>query len=405
MKTKAQRDEIIAAYPAENKGNVITAAGISTTAGDFETFLSNNYNAVDCTSAIGTATFASVIGDWTWTPTWRTQDGQPAYGANFAEVWNATGAYTQTIDKANLPAGIYKVTVQGFERRKGNEDSKALYDADYNLVSAFLSANGEQVRFTDWNVVTNAPNNTGQAVTAFNNGEAVNTVYVYLDGNTNLNLMVRKPNYISDCWMIMNNFTLTRYESTMEVEVTAAGYATYASDHALDFTDSGIKAYIAKANGTTGVTFHHVNKVPAGTGVLLYADGGTTENIPIFDGTGADGVTGNVFVPGTGTKVASVDSENDKLHNYILNKVSDVVGFYKAAGQTVATNRAYIQIDESVSSIKEFFALPGMEDDADGISLTPALSEGEGEIYNLAGQRMNKMQKGINIVNGKKVLF
>ena len=40
----------------------------------------------------------------------------------------------------------------------------------------------------------------------------------------------------------------------------------------------------------------------------------------------------------------------------------------------------------------------------DAISLTPALSEGEGAIYNLAGQRMSKMQKGINIVGGKKVL-
>ena len=25
-------------------------------------------------------------------------------------------------------------------------------------------------------------------------------------------------------------------------------------------------------------------------------------------------------------------------------------------------------------------------------------------IYNLAGQRMNKMQKGVNIINGKKIL-
>ena len=40
----------------------------------------------------------------------------------------------------------------------------------------------------------------------------------------------------------------------------------------------------------------------------------------------------------------------------------------------------------------------------DAISLTPALSEGNGAIYNLAGQRLSKMQKGINIVNGKKVL-
>ena len=37
-------------------------------------------------------------------------------------------------------------------------------------------------------------------------------------------------------------------------------------------------------------------------------------------------------------------------------------------------------------------------------SLTPALSKGEGAIYNLSGQRLGKMQKGINIVNGKKIL-
>ena len=43
------------------------------------------------------------------------------------------------------------------------------------------------------------------------------------------------------------------------------------------------------------------------------------------------------------------------------------------------------------------------DEDPDGISLTPTLSEGEGAIYNLAGQRMSKLQKGINIVNGKKI--
>ena len=40
----------------------------------------------------------------------------------------------------------------------------------------------------------------------------------------------------------------------------------------------------------------------------------------------------------------------------------------------------------------------------DGIS---SLKEKEGvaEIYNIAGMRLSKMQKGINIVNGKKVLI
>ncbi|MBR5394926.1 MAG: hypothetical protein IK144_07575 [Bacteroidaceae bacterium] len=44
------------------------------------------------------------------------------------------------------------------------------------------------------------------------------------------------------------------------------------------------------------------------------------------------------------------------------------------------------------------------EDIVTGISLTPTLSKGEGAIYNVSGQRLNKLQKGININDGKKVL-
>ena len=42
---------------------------------------------------------------------------------------------------------------------------------------------------------------------------------------------------------------------------------------------------------------------------------------------------------------------------------------------------------------------------ADGIDyLTPTISKSEGAVYNLAGQRMNGMAKGLNIVDGKKVM-
>ena len=46
-----------------------------------------------------------------------------------------------------------------------------------------------------------------------------------------------------------------------------------------------------------------------------------------------------------------------------------------------------------------------VKDDETGINLTPSLSESEGAIYNMAGQRINKLQRGINIVNGKKVVI
>ena len=74
----------------------------------------------------------------------------------------------------------------------------------------------------------------------------------------------------------------------------------------------------------------------------------------------------------------------------------------ESAGATnLKAFRAYIDAQDA-AGIKMFV---GDEEVATGIeSLTPAHSEGEGAIFNLAGQRISKMQKGINIVNGKKIL-
>ena len=38
-----------------------------------------------------------------------------------------------------------------------------------------------------------------------------------------------------------------------------------------------------------------------------------------------------------------------------------------------------------------------------GISLTPTLSKREGAIYNLQGQRISSLRKGLNIVSGRKI--
>lgn len=201
----------------------------------------------------------------------------------------------------------------------------------------------------------------------------------------------------------VNTITVT-YVPIETVTVGTAGYATYASDNDLDFTDSNIKAYIAKAKDDgTGVTFDRVHKIPAGTGVLLYKDGGATETIPVFDPDkeDADNTDGNVFVRGEGVAVASVVGN---MYNYILNKVDNVVGFYKAAGQKVAKNRAYIQV-ESASLAKDFISMPGFDDSTTGVNeVNGSGLMINGPVYDLQGRRVEKPGKGLYIVNGKKVL-
>ena len=187
--------------------------------------------------------------------------------------------------------------------------------------------------------------------------------------------------------------------ATESVTVTDAGYATFASDNALDFTGSSIKAFYATESAAGTLSFTQVNKVPADTGVLLYAAGGATVDVPVFTGE-ADAVTGNVFVRGAGAKVTY--AENDQ--NYILFNGDDGIGFYRANNNNVAKNRAYIHVTSGSGNGVKSFAI-NLEDDATGISL---MEDGrsqmeDGVIYNVAGQRINKLQKGINIVNGKKI--
>ncbi len=395
LKTLAERDAIIAEYPTENINNVITASGAATTADAFATYLSTNYNAEDLTSVVGTASFAGAAGDWTWTGYWRNQDGQPAYGTGFVEAWVATGAWSQTVDKANLPAGIYKITVQGYERRKDNDAATALKTAGYNLVSTFLSANGEQVRFTDWNDVAGKPTNTGNAVTAFTNGEAVNEVYVYLDGNTDLSLMIRKPNYIWDCWVIWNNVTLTRYSQTEANMTIAAGkYGTFVAP--FDVTiPKGVTAQTV--TGVTGSTLNFENvttTIPANTPVVVKSDADDV-NVTFYGksvaGNPEAGLLTGVLTTGTTVPAGS----------YVLQTQEGVQAFYKLESDAPANtaNRAYLTIPSSPVNAYYF-----NDEDADGINAVEATAEDGRAIYNLAGQRVKKAQKGLYIIGGKTVL-
>ena len=79
------------------------------------------------------------------------------------------------------------------------------------------------------------------------------------------------------------------------------------------------------------------------------------------------------------------------------------VGFYHWDGSTLSANRAYLEASKLNNSGVKGFALD-FEDDATGINNVNANLNLDEAIYNLAGQRLSKMQKGINIINGKKIL-
>lgn len=169
------------------------------------------------------------------------------------------------------------------------------------------------------------------------------------------------------------------------------GYATYCSANALDFTGSEVKAYVGKVSGGN-LTFTPVTKVPANTGLLLYKEGGATVNVPVIASAAAVGE--NCL---TGVNTATTITSDD----YILNKVGENVGFYKAGSFTsLAAHRAYISASAGIKNFVLNF------DETDGISVTMSDEENEkdGAIYNLAGQRVTKATKGIYVKNGRKFI-
>lgn len=113
-----------------------------------------------------------------------------------------------------------------------------------------------------------------------------------------------------------------------------------------------------------------------------------------------------IYVKGTPTPNAGLltgvyENTHAPVGSYVLQNNDGKVGFYKVASgkqPTVTANHCYLTAP--ASNIKAFYF---NEEDATGIE-NVNVNANEGAIYNVAGQRISKIQKGINIINGKKIL-
>ena len=228
--------------------------------------------------------------------------------------------------------------------------------------------------------------------------ESDGSASVKAEGSSNRNVMqYNNSSTLFSCYASASQAPVYLYEKvepeTESVTVGASGYATYCSENALDFTDvTEITAYVGTIDGTH-LTFTPITQVPANTGLLLKAEGGATVDVPVIASAPALTITNCL----TGTNEAITLDEDD----YILNVVNGKAGFYRATTQftALAAHRAYISA-EAGQGVKSFIF---DDDDATAIGTVESFTE-EGAIYNVAGQRLQKMQKGINIVNGKKIL-
>jgi hypothetical protein len=216
-----------------------------------------------------------------------------------------------------------------------------------------------------------------------------------------------KTNNNKSGWWGVTRFRLVRLgDAVEEVKVTDAGFATYVPSYDLNFS-STIEAYKVKVSEQGIAKLTKVQEVPAGTPVLLYAEGGATENIPmITDATAFEDGTNDLVAGNATTATEGVATTDGDYTNMILNNIDNKIGFYFAAGQTVATNRAYLHILTTLAPATAGARMVMVfENEETGIStMHNAQSVMHNEVYNLNGQRVQNPAKGLYIVNGRKVV-
>lgn len=108
--------------------------------------------------------------------------------------------------------------------------------------------------------------------------------------------------------------------------------------------------------------------------------------------------------PAVGLLTGVYEDTKAPVGSYVLQNNNDVVGFYQVAANsqpTVKANHAYLTVPAAQQEVKAFFL---NAQDATAISGLTGNTEGTEAVFNMAGQRVQKAQRGIYIVNGKKVL-
>lgn len=189
--------------------------------------------------------------------------------------------------------------------------------------------------------------------------------------------------------------------TALTVDNVTANIATYSSPFPVVLPKE-VDAYIAVSAGETVVLKKITGALPKNTGVILSAEEAkdyiptacTTEGVASID---AD----NKLVASTGT---AIDASTQA---YVLAKNTDTDN--KAVFKKLSSNTE----ERALAQYKAYLNLTGIQaaklsisfnDNVTAINNATLAQEKTSSIYDLSGRKSNKLQKGIYIVNGKKII-
>lgn len=177
-------------------------------------------------------------------------------------------------------------------------------------------------------------------------------------------------------------------------------YATFSSSEDVVFASGVSVNTVSIVDGQIVLTEVENGFVPAGTGVLLSSSADAISYADQMSAAESQIADDNML------RASSVPMEGDyKFYKLAYNdfNAKSLLGFFwgaeNGAAYSVKDGAAYLAVPNEVAGVKGF--LIG-NDIAVGINRLDATMDDA--VYNLHGQRLQKMHKGINIVNGRKLL-
>lgn len=215
------------------------------------------------------------------------------------------------------------------------------------------------------------------------------------DGTLTISYIVAGDNNIS--WLAFKDvnyavFTAPEAETRASAENT---FGTICLPYA--FMSAGSTLYEIDEVGESKVTLKEVETAEAGVAYIYQA----TADEQIFSyKEGAlsckpiAGILTGIFEPSKAT-----------AGTYVLQTQNNEQAFYLVAeGQepTIGAYRAYLTVPSADNASALRISFGG--ETATGIEAVEAFMGGKAEIYDLNGRKLNKLQKGVNIVNGTKVI-
>ena len=265
-----------------------------------------------------------------------------------------------------------------------------------------------------WTPKTYSVSITGAGVTASNYspkyGQSV-TITIEEDPDRTLVSLTVNGTDVTD-QVVNGQYTITNVSSNIEVVATFRStkefitmtneYAVFSCPQDLDFSYNDLAAYIVSGvnKNTHQILMTRVFDVPAGTGLYLIGTPGQTYKIPYSE---SSSIYMNFLV--ANLTQSTISATSGSYTNYALETQDGAPIFSPISGsKTLQAQTAYLQVPTSFIEAGVKMSIILEEDLIDGIEDFYMDNDADATIYDLSGRRLSKAGRGINRVNGKKIL-